>query len=69
MEESYPDSEEVIEATDVPEVETEIIYIEATEDDLRVGKFTFFLYIQNLKNTKSNYIIIDQSQMKFSLTL
>ena len=39
--ESYPDSEEVIEATDVPEVETEIIYIEATEDDPRIGKLTF----------------------------
>lgn len=43
MDESYPDSEELIEATDVPEVETEIIYIEATEDDTRVGKFIFIL--------------------------
>ena len=38
--ESYPDNEEsIIEATEVPEVETEVILImEQPEDDVRSGK-------------------------------
>lgn len=46
QEESYPDLEtDIIEATDIPEVETEVILMrEPSRDDITIGKIVQRLY-------------------------